>query len=50
MKYVVWVKENEKWVQNGEGPLTFKEASRIAREIREDCGVPSRILPKGQEP
>ena len=51
MKYIVWVKENDGvWVENGDGPLSFKEASRIAREIRQDCGVPSRVLPEGQEP
>jgi hypothetical protein len=50
MKYVVWVKEFGKWELNGEGPLTLKQAERIARETRRDCGVPTRVLPEGEVP
>jgi len=51
MKYIVWVRERGKrWEPNGDGPLTLKEAERIAKEIRKDCGVPTKVLPVGQTP
>jgi len=50
MKYIVWVKENGKWVEQGDGPLTEKQATRIAREIRTDCRVQTRVLPVGAIP
>lgn len=50
MKYIVWIKEDGQWVEQGDGPLTLLQAKRIAREIRHDCGCPARVLPEGQEP
>lgn len=48
--YIVWVKEDGRWEPNGEGPLTLKQAERIAKETRQDTGVPTQVLPVGQEP
>jgi len=50
MKYIVWVKEGKTWEPNGEGPLTLKQAERIAKETRQDTGVPTKVLPVGQTP
>lgn len=50
MKYIVWVKEGKRWVENGEGPLTQKQAERIAKETKRDTGVATKVLPVGQEP
>lgn len=50
MKYQVWVKENGMWMEQGDGPLTRKQAERISREIRVGCGVPVQILVEGLEP
>lgn len=49
-KKIVWIKENGSWVEQGDGPLTPKTAERIAREIRQDFGIPVKILPVGQTP
>jgi hypothetical protein len=50
MKYIVWIKEDGIWQEQGEGPMTLREAERIAREIRQDCGVRTKVLPVGVEP
>ena len=51
MKYVVWVKERGKpWEPTGDRPSTQIQAERIAREIRRECGVPTRVLPEGKVP
>lgn len=50
MKYIVWIKENGHWVEQGDGPLSQKTAERIAREIRKECGVACRVRPVGQDP
>lgn len=50
MKYLVWIKEDGCWVEQGDGPLTKLQAERIAREIRQDCRVPAKVLPVGIEP
>jgi hypothetical protein len=50
MKYIVWVREKGRWEPNGDGPLTQKQAERIAKEIRQECNVPTKVLPVGQEP
>ncbi len=51
MKYVVWVKERgHAWEPNGEGPLTLKQAERIAKETKQDCRVPVKVLPVGEQP
>jgi len=51
MRYIVWIKERgQPWEPNGEGPLTLKQAERIAKETRQDTGVPTKVLPVGQEP
>ena len=43
-KYLVVVLEDGQWVDQGDGPLTLKQAERIAREIRQGCGVKARIV------
>jgi hypothetical protein len=47
VKYIIWLKEDGLWVEQGDGPLTRKTADRIASEIRKDFGIPVRILPVG---
>jgi hypothetical protein len=47
MKYIVWVKEDGKWEENGDGPLTEIQANRISREIAKECGCRTRVLPVG---
>lgn len=44
-KYIVEIRENGEWTDCGEGYLTQKQAERIAREIRQDTGTPTRIRP-----
>lgn len=50
MKYIVWVKEDGKWEENGDGPLTEIQANRISREIAKECGCRTRVLPVGATP
>ncbi len=50
MKYIVWVKENGQWEPNGDGPLTLKQAERIATEIRRECRVATKVLPANESP
>ncbi len=50
MKHIVWIKENGKWVENGDGPVTQKQAERMAREIRKECGCAAKFLQVGIEP
>lgn len=50
MKYIVWVKEDGKWEENGDGPLTEIQANRISREIAKECGCRTRVLPVGVSP
>lgn len=51
MKYIVWIRESGKnWEPNGDGPVTQKQAERMAREIRQDCGCAAKALPVGVEP
>lgn len=45
MKYVVWIKENGSWVEQGDGPMGKATAERIAREIRADFRIPVKIEP-----
>jgi hypothetical protein len=49
-KVIVWVKEADKWEENGDGPVTRLQGERMAREIRKDCGCPAKVLPVGVEP
>jgi hypothetical protein len=35
MKYIVYVKEDGQWVEQGDGPLTQKQAERIAHGQKE---------------
>lgn len=37
-KYIVWVKENGRWLENGDGEVTLKQAERMTREIERECG------------
>lgn len=48
-KYIVWINEGAGWEEQGEGPLTLKQAERIAREIRQDCGCRALVRPVGVE-
>ena len=50
MKYVVWIKEDGRWVEQGDGPMTKANADRVAKEIRRECGCPAKVLPEGSEP
>ena len=50
MKYIVWIREDGRWVENGEGPMTQRQAERIAREIRRECRVAAIAVPVGLEP
>jgi hypothetical protein len=57
-RWIVWIKEKAEsgpyewgpWQPNGDGPMTEREAQRIAKEIRQDCGVKTWALPAGMEP
>lgn len=49
-RFIVWIKEDGRWVEQGDGPLTSKQAHRIAKEIRIDCRCPALVLPEGIEP
>jgi len=50
MKYIVWVKDCGVWVEQGDGALTMKQAERISKEIRHDCGVAAIVRPIGVDP
>lgn len=50
MKYIVWIREDGQWVDNGDGPMTKREAERVAREIRRECRTAAIALPAGYEP
>lgn len=45
MKFIVQVKENGVWEDNGDGPMNEQTALRVAREIRKECGVQTRVVP-----
>lgn len=45
MKYIVYINEGNGWEEQGDGPLTLKQAERIAREIKADCKIPTKIEP-----
>lgn len=49
-KYIVWIREDGRWVEQGDGPLTKRDADRIAAEIRQDFRRKAIVLPAGQEP
>jgi hypothetical protein len=38
------------WVNQGDGPMGKKTAERIARELHEDFGSRTQVLPDGSEP
>ena len=44
-KYRVWIKESGIWQDCGEGEMTLKTAERIAKEVKRDCGVMTKVLP-----
>ncbi len=46
-KFIVYVREDRKWAENGDGPLSHKEAERIARDIRRECGC--QVLIRAEE-
>ncbi len=47
-KYVVWIKERGRglWTDNGDGPMTLKQAERVSKELRTDFRIPVKILPE----
>ena len=61
-KYIVWIKcafddegrripkEEHVWEEQGDGPLTARQAERIAREVAHDFGCRTIILPIGRTP
>jgi len=60
MKYLLWLKFSERaaernseppgvWIEQGDGPLTKKQAQRIASEIQSD-GITIKTLPVGTAP
>jgi hypothetical protein len=51
-RYIVWIKEEigGPWVPNGDGPMTERDAVRVARELRESFRIPTRPLPAGVSP
>ena len=50
MKFIVWIKEDGRWVEQGDGALSKATAARIASEIRHECGCATLILPAGVLP
>jgi hypothetical protein len=50
MKYIVWINEGQGWEEQGDGALTLRQAERIAREIRQECGCRAKYLPVGVQP
>lgn len=50
MKYIIWIKEDSLWEEQGDGPLTLKQAERISNEIKRECRVRTKILPEGVAP
>jgi len=49
-KYIVWVKDEGRWCEQGDGPLSLKTAERIAREIRQDFGCRVKVMLAGLHP
>lgn len=50
MKFIVWIREDGQWVEQGDGPLSKVTAERIAREIRQDFGIGVRVVVDGIDP
>lgn len=50
MKYIVWLRDDGTWAPNGDGPMTRRDADRVAREIRKDFGIATRVLPPEMDP
>lgn len=50
MKFIVWIREDGRWVEQGDGPLSKVTAERIAREIRQDFGIGVRVIVDGIDP
>jgi hypothetical protein len=44
-KYIVWIDEGNGCEEQGDGPLTLKQAERISREIRQECGCKATYAP-----
>lgn len=49
-QFVVWIKEDGQWVEQGDGPMGRATADRVAREIKQDFDIAVKVLPVGQEP
>ena len=49
-KYIVWIREDRRWVEQGDGPLTMLQAIRIRNEIARDFKIRTRAEPIGFDP
>lgn len=59
-RYIVWIKsrfneaghwvEDPIWEEQGDGPMGPKTAERVAREIAQDFGCRTMVLPVGRKP
>ena len=50
MKFVIWIKEDGVWVEQGDGEMSRATCERIVRELRRECGGTYKILPAGIVP
>jgi len=44
-KFIVMIREDGQWVENGDGPVSRATADRMAREIRKECNVATKVVP-----
>ncbi len=44
MRYRVEIKEDGRWVDQGDGPMGKATAERVAQEIRQDFKIPTRVV------
>lgn len=49
-KFVIWVKEDGNWVEQGDGEMTKKTCDRIVSELRHEMGGVYKILAAGVVP
>lgn len=47
MKFIIWIREDGRWVENGDGPMPLATARRVTRELR---NYSARMLPVGMTP
>ncbi len=49
-RFIVWIREDGQWVEQGDGPLSLVTANRIAKELWQDFRVATKVLPDGISP